>query len=165
MRVPLSSSSSRLRGDERKKRMLMNGWIHGREAVLMMQAYDWQGALEKCQRMLSVDPDHLGALETLAQAQWHGGQFNAVIATTSRLLRLNPCEPGYRYTRGMAHLSKGELALAAEDFRMAITMSNNASFKEQVESSLHALERWMVESPSKPGKLGGMLSSPLGRLN
>src|SRR5690348_11829950 len=71
-------------------------------ARCMMQAYDWQGAVKTCQQTLRQDPDHLGALELLAQAQWFGGQFDAVISTTSRLLRLNPSEPGYRYTRGMA---------------------------------------------------------------
>lgn len=128
-----------------------------------MHAYDWQGAMETCQIMLSRDPDHLGALETLAQAQWFGGQFDAVINTTSKLLRLNPSEPGYRYTRGMAHLSNGDLLRAYEDFQYALTQSNNADFKEQVASSLDTVERWMVEMPSKISRFGARTSSPLGK--
>lgn len=130
-----------------------------------MHTIDWQGTLETCQRTLSTDPDHLGALETLAQAQWFSGQFDAVITTTSRLLRLNPSEPGYRYTRGMAHLSKGSLTQASEDFRTAIAQSNNADFREQVASSLHMLERWMAEPTNTPHGLGMALVSPFDRLN
>ena len=130
-----------------------------------MYANDRQGTLETCQRMLRIDPDHLGALETLAQAQWFDGQFDAVIATTSRLLRLNPCEPGYRYTRGMAHLSKGALNLASDDFRTAISQSNNADFKEQVASSLQILERWMVEPSNNPNQIAAPQTSLLGKLN
>lgn len=130
-----------------------------------MQVYDWQDTLKTCQRTLQIDPDHLGALETLAQAQWFGGQFDAVISTTSRLLRLNPSEPGYRYTRGMAHLSKGSLALASEDFRTALAQSDNVEFKEQVAHSLHILEKWMVEPIHRTSRLGAPLTSPLGKLN
>lgn len=134
-------------------------------ARIMMQAYDWQGAMETCQRMLSRDPDHLGALETLAQAQWFGGQYDAVIGTTSRLLKLNPSEPGYRYTRGMALLSNGDLMRAYEDFQTAMSQSNNSEFKAQVASSIDTLERWMVEMPMKVSRFGKTVSSPLGKLN
>lgn len=114
-------------------------------ARLMLQGYDWEGAVDTCRQVLQGDPDHLGALEVLAQALWFGGQFDEVISTTSRLLKLNPHEPGYRYTRGMAHLSRGELLKAAEDFQMAIAQSTDQAFKDQVESSLNAVELWMHE--------------------
>lgn len=106
---------------------------------------DWEGALANCLEVLSTDPDHLGALEILAQAQWYGGEFEAVIQTTSRLLRLNPLEPGYRYTRGMALLSRGELVRAADDFRRALGQSNSAAFRRQVSESLDMVELWMAE--------------------
>lgn len=97
-----------------------------------------------------ADPDHLGALEVLAQAQWFGGEYEAVIRTTSRLLRLNPHEPGYRYTRGMALISKGDLLRAAEDFRRAIQQSNNAGFRAQVAEALDAVEMWIEEQALRP---------------
>lgn len=117
-----------------------------------MHAYDWEGAMEVCQQLLARDPEHLGALETLAQAQWFGCQYNKVILTTSKLLRLNPCEPGYRYTRGMAFLSKGDLIKAHEDFQTALIQSNNEAFKAQVTSSLDSLERYILDGKAaKPG--------------
>jgi len=111
-------------------------------ARIMLQSYDWQGALSTCEEVLRNDPEHLGALEVLAQAQWYGGHFAKVIETTSRLLRLNPLEPGYRYTRGMAYVSRGDLTLAMEDFRCALRQSNNAEFRSQVMNSLEAVEVW-----------------------
>ncbi|MBS1707127.1 MAG: hypothetical protein JSS65_00235 [Armatimonadetes bacterium] len=111
----------------------------------MLQSYNWNLAKEACLETLAHDPDHLGALETIAQAQWFGGEFDDVILTTTRLLRLNPHEPGYRYTRGMARLSRGDLAHAAEDFRRALAQSNNTAFKEQVACSLDAVELWMED--------------------
>lgn len=130
-----------------------------------MQQYDWQGALETCESTLRNDPDNLGALEVLAQAQWFGCQYAAVVTTTSRLLRLNPSEPGYRYTRGMAHLSLGDLLLAYEDFQTALAQSNNQDFRAQVAESLAALERWMADAPMSRSRFGAPTSSPLGRLN
>lgn len=111
----------------------------------MLQSYNWRQAKEACLETLAKDPDHLGALETIAQAQWYGGEFEAVITTTTRLLKLNPHEPGYRYTRGMARLSQGDLGHAAEDFRRALAQSNNPQFREQVASSLDAVELWMED--------------------
>lgn len=117
-----------------------------RNARMMMQSYQWEQALESCKEVLKGDPDHLGALEVMAQAQWFGGFYDDVIRTTSRLLMLNPHEPGYRYTRGMAHLSRGELYRAAEDFRRAISQSDNVGFKSQVAQSLDAVEMWIEEN-------------------
>lgn len=131
----------------------------------MMYTNDWQSALETSERLLRTDPDHLGALETLAQAQWFAGHFDDVIATTTKLLKLNPSEPGYRYTRGMAHLSKGELSKASEDFRNAIVQSNNAEFREQVGCTLMALERWMTEAPRPQSRFGAPFPGALGKPN
>jgi tetratricopeptide (TPR) repeat protein len=111
----------------------------------MMQTFDWRGAMEICTKVLQDDPDHLGALETLAKAQWLGGQYTEVILTTNRLLRLNPHEPGYRYTRGMAYLSMGRLRQSADDLRMAYGQSKDAAFKGQVGSALEAVELWMAD--------------------
>lgn len=118
----------------------------------MLQSFDWRNAMDSCQEVLRTDPDHLGALETLAQAQWLGGAFSDVITTTTRLLQLNPHEPGYRYTRGMAHLSLGELHRAAEDFRRAMDQSNNPAFQAQVASSLDAVELWLEDRHSRTGR-------------
>ena len=111
-------------------------------ARTMLQAYDWQGALESCQEVLKRDPDHLGALEVSAQALWYAGRYEEVVRTTNRLLKLNPLEPGYRYTRGMAHMSVGRLNDAAGDFQQAIVQSNDPQFLSQVRNALFAIEEF-----------------------
>lgn len=113
----------------------------------MMQSFDWRGALEMCNEVLQDDPDHLGALETLAKAQWLGGQYKEVIHTTNHLLRLNPHEPGYRYTRGMALMSIGQLRRSADDLRFAFAQSKDIAFRDQVGSALQAVELWLSEEP------------------
>lgn len=129
----------------REARLRGPQWQDGK-ARTMLRNDNWQGAAQNCLEVLQGDPEHLGALEVLAQAQWYGGQFDQVIQTTSRLLRLNPHEPGYRYTRGMAHISKGELLAALEDFREALRQSNNPEFQAQVSDTLEAVEAWSEEA-------------------
>jgi tetratricopeptide (TPR) repeat protein len=108
----------------------------------MLQSYDWKGALESCREVLEHDPDHLGALEVSAQALWFAGRFAEVVTTTNRMLKLNPREPGYRYTRGMALMSMGHLSRAADDFRQAIAQSDDPRFILQVQGALCAIEEY-----------------------
>lgn len=132
----------------------------------MVQMEDWRAAIETSRRILQADPDNLGALETLARAEWFGGDYDAVISTTSRLLRLNPLEPGYRYTRGMAHLGKGELSRAYADFTTAIAQSGDEEFKAHVASSLDAVERWMSDrAADRATRFSSAAVTPLGRVN
>ncbi len=128
-------------------------------------AYDWRRAVESCETVLQGDPDHLGALEVLAQAQWFGGLYDAVISTTSRLLKLNPLEPGYRFTRGMAYVSKGHLGRALEDFQTAHAQSRDPKFRAQVQSSIDALEGWLMDAPVRRSRFGASMERPLGRVN
>ncbi len=111
-------------------------------ARTMLHSYDWKGALESCRKVLEHDPDHLGALEVTAQALWFAGRYDEVVSTTNRLLMLNPLEPGYRYTRGMALMSMGHLMRAADDFRQALVQSDNPRFILQVQNALTAIEEY-----------------------
>jgi tetratricopeptide (TPR) repeat protein len=124
----------------------------------MLQSYDWKGALESCREVLEHDPDHLGALEVSAQALWFAGRYEEVVETTNRLLMLNPLEPGYRYTRGMALMTMGQLARAADDFRQAISQSTNPHFILQVQGALMTIEEY------QKGGLDGIARLKLARL-
>jgi tetratricopeptide (TPR) repeat protein len=119
----------------------------------MLHSYDWKGALESCREVLKHDPDHLGALEVTAQALWFAGDYEEVVRTTNRLLQLNPLEPGYRYTRGMALMSMGQLVRAADDFRQAINQSNNPRFIVQVQASLTAIEEFQSGGPDRIARM------------
>lgn len=115
-----------------------------RDAQSRLKKYDWMGALAQCEEVLAMDPLHLGALEVQAQALWFGARFPEVVTVTTRLLRLNPGEPGYRYTRGMAHLSMGNLSGARRDFEDAIAQSQDEQFRQQVREALEALHEGPV---------------------
>src|SRR5580700_1569148 len=64
------------------------------------------GNLVEAQRLaldlLTEDDSHVGALELLAKAQWQSGVYDELLQTLSRLIRLNPYEPGYHALKGAA---------------------------------------------------------------
>lgn len=120
------------------------GWQIAQEARHQLQNYNWPAALEACDRVLQQDPHHLGALEVKAQALWFAGQYDEVVKVTTQLLRLNPSEPGYRYTRGMANLSLGKFEESRRDFEYAISQSDNESFCAQVRDAMDSLAAWQL---------------------
>ncbi len=107
-----------------------------------MHLNDWKGTLESCKKVLEHDPEHIGALEISAQALWFEGRYDEVVKTTTRLLMLNPDEPGYRYTRGMALMSMGRLTQATNDFRQALAQSKDQRFLAQVRNALIVIEEF-----------------------
>lgn len=112
------------------------------EAHALLKSQEWARAKDACAAILALDSEHLGALEVRAQAEWFCAQYSEVIETTTQLLRLNPSEPGYRYTRGMAFLSKGELVRARSDFQYAFHQSTDEKFRDQVATALDTLDEW-----------------------
>ncbi|MBX3096145.1 MAG: hypothetical protein KF812_04730 [Fimbriimonadaceae bacterium] len=126
------------------------GWRVAQEARRQLQNYNWSAALASCNEILALDPDHLGALEVKAQALWFGGQYDGVVAVTTHLLRLNPSEPGYRYTRGMANLSRGHFQDSRRDFEYAINQSDNEGFRSQVRDAMDSLCAWQDSPQGRP---------------
>lgn len=130
-----------------------------------MHLNDWKGTLDNCNKVLEHDPEHIGALETSAQALWFEGRYEEVVKTTSRLLMLNPDEPGYRYTRGMALMSMGRLSQATDDFRQALIQSKDPRFQIQVKNAILVIEEfqsgWVGHKQRlETAKLARQLSSP-----
>lgn len=121
-------------------------------------AQDWRKALRQCHRILARDPEHLGALEVLAQAQWFCSYYPELIETATKLLRLNPLEPGYRYTRGMAYLAIGDLNRAVDDLERAQRQSPDELFRLQIRGALQMVRRIKAEPLSlDPKNLGRLL--------
>lgn len=121
------------------------------EAHRLLRDSNWKAAIQTCQEVLAQDPKHLGALEVMAQAQWFAGDYEGVIESTTQLLHINPSEPGYRYTRGMAYLSKSLVSNARQDFLRAIGQSSDDSFCEQVTESLIALDSMTLGAQASAG--------------
>lgn len=102
-------------------------------------------AERRARAILDIDPDHIGALETLAKVQWHLGEFKALLPTLERLLALNPYEPGYHALRGASHQALGHCGEAVLAFsRCAIGDSAEASHAREQITDLHAWERYLV---------------------
>jgi tetratricopeptide (TPR) repeat protein len=72
------------------------------EAEEAFAASDWQTCASLSESVLQEDPEHVGALELLAKALWHGRQFETLMPVIARLVAANPFEPGYHALRGAA---------------------------------------------------------------
>src|SRR5205085_11272165 len=64
-------------------------------------------AADLATQVLANDADHVAALEILARALWQQNRFGELIATTKRLIILDPYEPGYRLLQGAAYQCLG----------------------------------------------------------
>jgi regulator of sirC expression with transglutaminase-like and TPR domain len=117
----------------------------------MMGTADWDAALQTCNQVLCLDPHHLGALEVKAQALWFTGRYADLVTTTTQLLLINPLEPAYRMTRGMARIALGQLAAAQQDLAFAIQQSNSEGFRRQAQEALASLEAFRNGSPVADG--------------
>jgi hypothetical protein len=67
-------------------------------------------------RVLRTDARHVAALEVLARAQWQQNRFEDLIASTTRLIRLDPYEPGYRLLQGAAYQCLGRFGDATRAY-------------------------------------------------
>jgi tetratricopeptide (TPR) repeat protein len=92
-------------------------------------------------KILKRDPNHLGALELLAKAQWRGGEFESSLDTLRHLIRLNPYEPGYHYMKAMALQSLGRYGEAVRSFGRCLT-SDSESLAGSAAASIRELEQW-----------------------
>lgn len=74
-------------------------------------------ALRIATRLLSRDPKHVPALELVARCHWSDDDYTQVLRVASRLIRLNPGEPGYRIMQAMAYQAMGHFALAVRTLK------------------------------------------------
>ncbi len=91
---------------------------------------------QKCEEILDADPNHLGALEVLAKAQWQLQAFAQVERTTLRLIALNPYEPGYFGLRGAALRALGRYDEAARCMRRDPAMQDSLADLEVFHAKL-----------------------------
>jgi tetratricopeptide (TPR) repeat protein len=130
------------------------GWVaasHGRRRERSALRLEWarqalnEGdvleAVRLCRSILAREADHLCALEMQAHALWRLGRFAQVVRVASRLLALNPHEPGYLLIRGMAHMALGNYAPARESLETALCASLDPDFVTRVWEQLGDLDR------------------------
>jgi tetratricopeptide (TPR) repeat protein len=102
------------------------------------------GRAEEAERfarlLLEADATHVGGLESLAKAQWQLNQYNPLLDTLARLVRINPYEPGYHTLRGQALRNLGRYGEAVRAFVRA----GNAPGAEDAVVEISALQSDLV---------------------
>ena len=68
--------------------------------ALATQSRSPSDAVRACDRILSLDPGHLPALEVKVKALWRMGRFEETLECLDEVLRLNPFDPAYHFLRG-----------------------------------------------------------------
>jgi hypothetical protein len=104
-----SNPTSRIEISKRRRSALL---VSKAERHLANCEFDQAGSF--IQSVLSESQDHLGALEVQARLLWKLQDFRGVVKTTSKLITLNPYEPGYHSLRGMALRGLGLYGEAAK---------------------------------------------------
>jgi hypothetical protein len=98
------------------------------------------GAMRHARAVLSVDGDHVGALETLAKAQWQTSSCDELLITLGRLIELNPYEPGYQVLLAGAFQSLGLCGEAVKAYLRAIDLGVPKS--EEMDAMIEELRAW-----------------------
>src|SRR5690348_2308029 len=104
-------SKTRMAGDAVKKRKLGSRTQSDRmtmmHAEMELAAGNANGAAALLRQILASDPNHVGALEILAKAQWQAANCGELLLTLGKLIELNPYEPGYHSLQAGAFQSLG----------------------------------------------------------
>lgn len=98
------------------------------------------GAMRHARALLCMDSDHVGALETLAKAQWQTSACEELLITLSRLIELNPYEPGYQVLLAGAYQSLGLCGEAVKAYLRAIDLGVPKS--EEMDAMIEELRAW-----------------------
>jgi hypothetical protein len=99
-------------------------------------------AIRLAGEVLEADGSNIGALETLAKAQWQENQFNELLGTLTRLIRLNPYEPGYHALKGATLQCLGRYG---DSIRSYLRGGDNPGARESAEE-LRAWQADLVET-------------------
>lgn len=96
-------------------------------AEFLLAAGDVRSAIACARRLLSKDPEQVGALEAMAKALWQLGRYDELLVALATLIRLNPYEPGYHSLKGAALQSLGRTGEAIKSFGRVAEKSEMAA--------------------------------------
>lgn len=122
---------------------------------------DWKGARRSAQRVLRIDPGHLGALEVLAQSTLALGLYEEVLGLVRKLIRVNPNEPAYEIIRATALQGLSRLPEALDSLVRAHQLSKDATQKSRVMDEIefiHACLRMQNPSQGFPTSTPGIVN-------
>jgi tetratricopeptide (TPR) repeat protein len=116
-----------------------------RRADLILKSGSPAESKELLKIILDSDPLHVGALETRAKAQWNLGEHEGVLTTVSRLLQINPYEPGYHLLRGNSLRQLGRYGEALRSFVRAGDSQGAAEAVEELSALQLSFLRRLLE--------------------
>jgi hypothetical protein len=99
-------------------------------------------AIRLAGQVLESDGSNIGALETLAKAQWQENRHDELLGTITKLIRLNPYEPGYHALKGATLQCLGRYG---DSIRSYLRGGNNPGARESAEE-LRAWQADLVEN-------------------
>jgi len=107
-----------------------------------MAARDYDGALQRIDRILVEDPTNRYALAMAAQMALRMGDYDRALEVTARTLELYPEHIPSRLVRGEVFILEGDLERAAETFRAGLEYSpEDAGLVYRLAASLYGLDR------------------------
>lgn len=111
-------------------------------AEMALRAGHSEFAIRLAGQVLEFDESNIGALETLAKAQWQENRYQDLLGTLGRLIRLNPYEPGYHALKGATLQCLGRYG---DSIRSYLRGGDNPGARESAEE-LRAWQADLVEN-------------------
>ena len=105
---------------------------------------DYAESTVQAKRVLSADPNHLGALELLARSHWRSGAYETCVDVLRHLIRLNPYEPGYHFLRAGAMQALGHYGEAVRSYSRCL-VSESETLRTSAAAAIRDLERWQED--------------------
>ena len=103
---------------------------------------DLDRAITHARVVLASDATHVGALEVLAKAQWQTNHFDELLRTLTKLVELNPYEPGYHSLQACTYQCLGMCGEAVKSHMRAVDLGHPRS--EQMEAMVEELRAWQA---------------------
>lgn len=99
-------------------------------------------AMHHAKQALRSNSEHVGALEVLAKAQWQMSRCDELLLTLSRLIELNPYEPGYHVLLAGAYQSLGLCGEAVRAYLRAVDLGVPRT--EEMDAMIQDLRNWQA---------------------
>lgn len=115
------------------------------EMMRLEAGAQWKELAKMCRRELRRNPESICALERLAKAQWNLSDYDGLVVSTRRLIKLNAFEPGYLYLQGIAYQVSGRYVAAMRALRLASMRAKDSDLVAQIEDARATLDQWQSQ--------------------
>lgn len=112
------------------------------EVCLEIGRYDDSIAHGKA--LLVMRPRSIQARDLLSTAYLQRGQYERALRLCDEMIRLDPCEPGHHFKRGVVLQQTGLLAAACQAFLRALDISDRGEMSEACLAAIDLLERYQI---------------------